>query len=1115
VILIFLLSVTAASLWAHTEALAAAPEAPEVTVESPVHAETANLRGVLNPGKEGEGGTYEFLYKASKTECAGASHAPASPGLSLGLEREEVFETLSGLEPNTQYKVCLRAENTKGEATVGPAVTFKTALPPETPETKPASEVTGTTVTLNGVLNPQNEGDPGAYEFFYEASATECKEGQTTLTGTALGHTQEAVSTGVTGLLPSTQYTFCLLARNEAGETAIGAPVTFTTPAMAPTVAEQSISNVGSTTATLSAQIDPGGTLTTYHVEYGTTPKYGFATPEVSLPASSASVGVQAQLATLEPDTEYHFRFVAKNALGAAPPGADTILRTAQSLGASELVLPDNRAYERVSPPGNVDVYVPATTNLYSGLASDQLTYFMSQAATDGNGVAFEGGAPPSGGNGREVASGLGNLYLAKREPSGWMVSDITPAPPSIDEHKRQAEIYRAFSDDLSVGILQSTEGANGVRLTGDGAACDGLYARTSSDGVFHALFATTPAPPLGPLPERCFGETFQAFAGASAGSTHILFQTGKALTVEAEPAEEEGKENLYDSVGGQLHSVNLLNNGHPDPNATYGAPPVAVGEAFRNQDFSNVISADGSRIFWTDLNTEVTAENPVGTRRLFVRKNDIQPQSPVDSHSDCTVLVDACTVQIDATRGPGSSGGGRFWTATGDGSKVFFTDCSRLTEDSTAVSGACEHVAPGNVEAYTGNDLYEYEVGSGHLTDLTVDHNGDSLGADVQGVLGTSADGSYVYFVAAGALAPGASPRTCEAATEGKEQAEEKEGKLPAGRGCNLYVRHRGEPLKFIATLAADDNQMPGLSQVETTYGDWHPSLGARTAAVTPDGRHLVFESRRSLTGYDNVVSHEPAVEAFVYADDAARLSCVSCNPSGAPPTSSEVPAAQAGQEGLLPTTAEQKTYMLHWISEDGSRVFFDTAQPLVSQDTNHLTDVYEWEREGAPSCPPAVHPRPNGGCVYLLSGGTSTDISLLIDASANGSDVFFLTRGKLIPQDHNDNVKLYDARVGGGFPETSLACTGTGCQGVPPASPLFETPSSATFNGVGNFPPPPPTKGKTAAQIRAGELAKTLKVCKRDKSRKKRTVCEKQARKKYGAAKAKRAGNGRRAGR
>jgi hypothetical protein len=142
-------------------------------------------------------------------------------------------------------------------------------------------------------------------------------------------------------------------------------------------------------------------------------------------------------------------------------------------------------------------------------------------------------------------------------------------------------------------------------------------------------------------------------------------------------------------------------------------------------------------------------------------------------------------------------------------------------------------------------------------------------------------------------------------------------------------------------------------------------------------------------------------------------------------------------------------------------------------------------------------------------LSGGESDDSSFFLDASTDGSDVFIAHRGPLGeagPLD--DKVHLYDVRVRGGFPSTSLACTGSGCQGVPPAAPSFATPASVTFNGTGNFSPSSSIKSTTKALTRAQRLAKALKACKK-KPKKKRATCQTQARKRYGAAKSKSKGN------
>jgi hypothetical protein len=200
----------------------------------------------------------------------------------------------------------------------------------------------------------------------------------------------------------------------------------------------------------------------------------------------------------------------------------------------------------------------------------------------------------------------------------------------------------------------------------------------------------------------------------------------------------------------------------------------------------------------------------------------------------------------------------------------------------------------------------------------------------------------------------------------------------------------------------------------------------------------------------------------------------------------------------GYLPISWSN-TYLPQWISDDGSRVFFDSPVALVPKDTNNQQDVYEWERDGTGSC------QESSGCIYLLSGGTDPGTaSWFIGSSASGDDVFFVTRAKLTPEDGTETDVVYDARVGGVQPPTPPTCTGTGCQGLPPGPPVFATPSSVTFMGVGNFPPPssPSTTPRAAIKplTRAQKLSKALRACKSKRRMKRRTVCEAQARKLYG---------------
>ena len=230
------------------------------------------------------------------------------------------------------------------------------------------------------------------------------------------------------------------------------------------------------------------------------------------------------------------------------------------------------------------------------------------------------------------------------------------------------------------------------------------------------------------------------------------------------------------------------------------------------------------------------------------------------------------------------------------------------------------------------------------------------------------------------------------------------------------------------------------------------------------------------------------------MYDSETGRVSCASCNPTGEPPS---VPAQRHQWGSFLPVSESLSSYQPRVISADGSRVFFDSIEPLVPQDINGSPDVYEWEREGAGSCP-AGHA---GGCIYLLSGGQSREYSFLVDASANGNDVFFVSRADLVKSDVTDYDVLYDARVGGVEP-VAAGCTGTGCQGIPPAPPIYATPASVTFNGTGNYPSePPPTPPKS--ETRAQKLAKALKACRHRYPHRKtrRQACERAAHKTYGA--------------
>lgn len=352
-----------------------------------------------------------------------------------------------------------------------------------------------------------------------------------------------------------------------------------------------------------------------------------------------------------------------------------------------------------------------------------------------------------------------------------------------------------------------------------------------------------------------------------------------------------------------------------------------------------------------------------------------------------------------------------------------------------------------GEVSANPGNDLYRYDAATGKLTDVAPDSVADN-GAEVQGVLGNSEDGSLLYFAANGVLAEGASPGSCHSNTNSFT------GK------CNLYLDHAGQ-VSFVAPLNADAGDEANWSprSHKTTNGL------DKTSRISPDGRTLLFTSAEKLTDYENAGKAELYRYRF---GDPDPILCVSCNPTGLPP--SRAPNLIS----ILPTSAISSSpptsTLSRNISADGNRVFFETSEALVAADTNGAEgcplvsngarpcqDVYEWEAKGTGSCKWEAQ---NGGCLYLISTGKSPDPSYFGDASASGDDVFFFTRERLLGQDKDSFVDVYDARVGGGLASQveitpPVPCEGEACKGGASTPPEVGSPATPLFSGPGNQKP------------------------------------------------------------
>jgi hypothetical protein len=252
------------------------------------------------------------------------------------------------------------------------------------------------------------------------------------------------------------------------------------------------------------------------------------------------------------------------------------------------------------------------------------------------------------------------------------------------------------------------------------------------------------------------------------------------------------------------------------------------------------------------------------------------------------------------------------------------------------------------------------------------------------------SPQGDYVYFSAVSAI----------------------DGQGTNG-ALNLYLYHDGA-IHYIATAASGNFFLGG------SIG----SLGTSASPLTPDGTHLLFLSTAELTGQPL----NGTKQLFRYDVTSDALTCISCPPGGSLPSFGVAfPAAN-------PTGNTDQRFQ----SDDGHTVVFGTRNQLLPSDVNNTTDVYMW----------------HDGTLSLVSDGHNQLDSQLMSTDAAGHNVFFVTNARLTPQDDQDTSKLYDARLGGGFPLNAPKppCADDSCQPPLTNNPVYTPGGSETYTGPGN---------------------------------------------------------------
>ena len=1037
------------------------PAKPSIESESVsgVKATAARLEGVVNANNEATECEFQYGTEALLTT---PTTIPCEPAVLNNFGGQGVGVTVGGLEAKTTYYYRVVATNGTGvtEETIGH---FTTPTPPEAPTTKePAVAITATSATLEGVLNPGGGGEAGSYEFVYRQSPTECQKpnpetglpenafATPTTPATAGTH---AVTAPAEGLAPGGQYTFCLLIRNEAGETALGAPVTFSTLALAPTVGEESVTKVTSSSARLQAEVDPGGAETTYHFDYGTSAAYDQSTPE------SPSVGTDdsehpavAEIQGLQPGTTYHYRIVARNAQSPGGiPGPDETFTT-QAVGGA-FALPDSRAYELVSPAqkdGAEILGIGGGGQLPRGGSP-------TQVSEDGKSATYMSNAPI----GEEApTSAMGEQLFATRTAAGWSTHDISVPRNSTPQPSDGIEEYKAFSADLSRAVLLPTVGTAEAPLAPEihqeityppeaSGGPDEIYLRNDLTNTFQALVTSEPLPRVD-------------FQGGSSDLSHLVFGAPAGL----DPRYPAGG-NLYEWAAGEAQLIDVLPDRQP---ASEGV--LATGEAIGGGrkvtpgPARNAVSDDGTRVSWS------------GEGALFTR----------DMATEETQQVDA------AQGGAGPSGGGLFVAASSDGTRVLFVDYNELT------AGA------------SGGGLFMFDADNGKLTDLTPAGNG----GEMQSALGVNEEATSVYELSSAVLTGAANARGETAQAGASNLYLLRETPVGSGSWSTTFITDEAEGSGAQnggeARPSPDGRYLAFMSRQNLTGYD---SRDANSGEQDEEVYLYEADANRLVCASCNPTGARPVgIYDALRRGGNTYVDPMDVNGEwGGSWLAASVPGfTPAGFAGI--SSGYQPRYLsdsgrLFFDSADGLVPRDVNGHADVYE--YEPVGVGSCQPPSYDQSASIVFDAAAGGCVGLISNGTRGTGSVFFDASANGNDVFFTTADGLVPQDTDGATDLYDARVCSQAepcaqsPTAAQACTtADACRSAPVPEPgVFGSGPTETFTGAGNVTSTP------AATSTPGKTTKKTTRCAKGK-RLSRGRCVKRKGK---AKKAKRAGNKRRA--
>ncbi|HSZ14232.1 MAG TPA: hypothetical protein VK790_09370 [Solirubrobacteraceae bacterium] len=276
--------------------------------------------------------------------------------------------------------------------------------------------------------------------------------GETTTSPIFTGGTRgDFVTVAPDGCLYATQSN-SVLRVSGSGEACPFAPITpFQPPAVEAPAAPGLVSE---TSADFKALVDPQGTATTFHFQYGTTTRYGEETPEAEAGSANEAITISQEVSGLAPATTYHYRVVAHNEAGTVY-GPDSSLSTASPQPAP----PPPKATEAPTISGQA---LPGHTlrcseGHWEGTSIVKLSWLRDGSATVGQGSTYQVQNSDAGHSLTCVAHAEGPGGSASAD-SASVIVHVTARTFRVTLHAGGATIARLLAHGVvvSIGVPQS-----------------------------------------------------------------------------------------------------------------------------------------------------------------------------------------------------------------------------------------------------------------------------------------------------------------------------------------------------------------------------------------------------------------------------------------------------------------------------------------------------------------------------------------------------------------------------------------------------------------------------------------------------------------------------------